>query len=289
MERHPVLELLPDPGENVGAWARLSPLVGANVVSRVRPEGVVLLEHPTERMAAGGALPILVLGGAGEGRTLALTTDTAWRWGITTGGATGDASAYERFWDRAIRWLSRDPALVAASITTDRERFGPAARARVEGHLRDPRYAPYAERPVALRLLDTDGHEVSVSQGRTDREGHVEAGLDLPSRPGAYRVEARIDGLDEAVATEWLVVEAGGDELADPRGAPELLSGLAEATGGSFYPSPDDAPALDAFDTTRTRSLGTAERAPFASGWAFAGLVLLFVGEWVLRRRWGRR
>ena len=289
MERHPVLELLPDPRENVGAWARLAPLVGANVVSRVRSEGVVLLEHPSERMGSGGALPILVLGTAGEGRTLAFTTDTSWRWGITTGGATGDASAYERFWDRAIRWLSRDPALVAASITTDRERFGPGARARVEGHLRDRRYAPYAERPVALRLLDASGHEVAASQARTDREGRVEAELDLPTRPGAYRVEARLDGLDEAVASEWLVVEAGGDELADPRADPPLLRRLADATGGTFYPSPEDAPALDAFDTTRTRSLGTAERAPLATGWAFAGVVALFVGEWILRRRWGRR
>src|SRR5690606_19454130 len=146
MERHPLVELLPDPAQNLAAWARLAPLNGANVVSRVRPDASVLLEHPSHRMESGGALPVLVLGAAGRGRTLALTTDTTWRWGMTTGGASGDASAHERFWDRAVRWLARDPALEPARITSDRERYGPGARAAVTGQLADPRYAPYADR-----------------------------------------------------------------------------------------------------------------------------------------------
>ncbi|HBQ09786.1 MAG TPA: hypothetical protein DEF51_00880, partial [Myxococcales bacterium] len=123
MERHPLIALVPDPVQNATLWSRLAPLVGANVVRAVRSEGAVLLDHPAARMEGGGPLPVLVLGTAGEGRTLALTTDTTWRWGITTGGETGDASTYERFWDRAIRWLSRDPALEPARVTTDRERY----------------------------------------------------------------------------------------------------------------------------------------------------------------------
>lgn len=289
LEHHPLLALLPDPVQNVGAWARLAPLGGANVVTRVRSDATVLLEHPSHRMESGGPLPILVLGTAGRGRTLALTTDTSWRWGMTTGGLTGDASAYERFWDRAVRWLARDPSLEPARITTDRERYGPGARAAVTGQLRDARYAPHADQPVVLRLLDTAGAERAQTEARTDRDGNVEAELALPAEAGAYRVEARLADRADAIAEEWLVVEAGGDELADPRADLELLRRLAEATGGTFHASPEEAPALDELDTTRTRSLGIAERAPFASPWAFLLLTGLFVGEWVLRRRFGRR
>ncbi len=289
MERHPLLELLPDPAQNVGAWGRLADLIGINRVTRVRPGGSVLLEHPTERTEDGVAHPVLVLGTAGEGRTLALTTDTTWRWGITTGGLRGDASAYERFWDRAVRWLSRDPSLEPARLTTDRERYGPGARATVEGVLRDERYVPHAAASVDLVLLDGADAEVGRATTRTDQSGAVDAALELPERPGAYRVEARLSGREGAVAEEWLVVEAGGDELADPRPAPERLAALAEATGGEHWASPESAPDLEGIDTTRRRSLGVRQTAPFESAWAFAIVVAAFVGEWVLRRRWGRR
>ena len=289
MERHPLIALVPDPVQNATLWSRLAPLVGANVVRAVRSEGAVLLDHPAARMEGGGPLPVLVLGTAGEGRTLALTTDTTWRWGITTGGETGDASTYERFWDRAIRWLSRDPALEPARVTTDRERYGPGAGARVEALLRDERYQPFADENVELVLEDASGNELGRERARTDRDGEAAATVTLPDAPGAYRVAARRAGRRDAVAAEWLVVEAGGDELADPRAAPERLRALAEATGGTFYADPEDAPALDALDTTRRRSLGTHEEAPFGTVWAFLFLVAAFLGEWVLRRRWGRR
>lgn len=289
LERHPLLGLLPDPVQNAAAWARLSPLSGANVVTRVRPEGAVLLEHPQHRMESGGPLPVLVVGTAGRGRTLALTTDTSWRWGITTGGLTGDASAHERFWDRAVRWLARDPALEPARLTTDRERYGPRATAQITGQLRDGRYAPHADQAVRLSLLDVAGGERGAREARTDREGNVAGALVLPEEPGAYRVEARLPGAVDPIAEEWLVVEAGGDELADPRADLDLLRRLAEATGGTFVERPEDAPRLDELDTTRTRSLGLAERAPFGGVIAFLLLVGAFGLEWFLRRRWGRR
>ncbi|MCA9609970.1 MAG: hypothetical protein KC619_30445 [Myxococcales bacterium] len=289
MERHPLLELLPDPGQNVAAWGRLADLVGINRVTSVHVEASVLLEHPTERMPDGAAHPVLVLGTAGEGQTLALTTDTTWRWGITTGGLRGDASAYERFWDRAVRWLSRDPSLEPARLTTDRERYGPGASARVEGVLRDGRYVPFSQASVDLVLLDGADAEVGRAATRTDATGAMQATLELPDRPGAYRVEARLSGREGAVAEEWLVIEAGGDELADPRADPGLLARLAEATGAEHWDTPEAAPGLEAIDTVRRRSLGVRGTAPFSSPWAFVLVVAAFLGEWVLRRRWGRR
>lgn len=289
LERHPLLELLPDPAQNALAWSRLAELQGANVVTRVRDGSTVLLEHPEHDIESGGPLPILVLGSAGRGRTLALTTDTTWRWGMTTGGDIGDDSAYERFWDRAVRWLVRDPALEPARITTDRERYGPRARASVSGELRDQRYAPYVEQAVVLRLFDIAGRERASAEARTDGAGAIEAPLVVPAEPGAYRIEAWLAGRDAPLAEEWLVVEAGGDELADPRARPALMRALAEASGGTFVSDPDDAPSLSSFDSTRTRSLGLAERAPFATVWAFLALSALFAAEWILRRRWGRR
>ncbi len=289
MEHHPLLELVPGPARNAEAWSRLADLSGINVVTRTRPGTATLLEHPSVTLAGGAPHPVLVLGTAGEGRTLALTTDTTWRWGITTGGETGDASAYERFWDRAIRWLSRDPTLEPARLTTDRERYGPGSSARVDATLRDARYAPYAEQGVAIVLDDASGQELDRREVETDRDGRVSTQLTVPGRPGAYRVRARLGARDEPIAEEWLVVEAGGDELADPRPDLARLEGLAARSGGTFVARPEDSPELSAFDTSRRRSLGTRERAPFTGPLGFGLVVGLFAVEWLLRRRWGHR
>lgn len=289
LARHPLVALLPDPGASQAAWANVAPLEGANVVTSVRSEGRVLLQHPRRTMAGGEPLPVLVVGAAQEGRVLALTSDTSWRWGMTTGGLRGDASAYERFWDRALRWLARDPALEPARVTTDRERYGPSGRVRVEALLRDERYVPLADREVRLSIFDADDEELAGADVRTDGEGRAVAELEGPERSGGYRVVARLLDAADELADEGFVVEAGGDELADPRPRPELLRAIAEASGGIFVADPADAPSLSAFDATRTRSLGTEEVAPFATLWAFLLAMLIFGTEWVLRRRWGRR
>src|SRR5690606_5391370 len=136
--------------ESLRLWEGLSPLEGANQVTRVSAFGRVLLEHPREQALSGGALPVLAVGHAGEGRVLALMADTSWRWGMSTAGETGDASAYDRFWDRALRWLTKDPARDPARLATDRERYAAGGRVRVHGEARDEVHEPYASRELAL-------------------------------------------------------------------------------------------------------------------------------------------
>ncbi|HJL36460.1 MAG TPA: glutamine amidotransferase [Polyangiaceae bacterium LLY-WYZ-15_(1-7)] len=280
--RHPLVALAPEPGASVAAWARLAPLEGLNRVEAVEEPAQVLLRRPGRER-----LPVLVVGEAEEGRVLALTTDTSWRWGLTTGGRSGDATAFERFWDRALRWLARDPALEPASVTTDRERYGPEARVRVRALLRDARYRPIALETVRLALVDEAGSEQAAVEVTTDGEGRAEAELEGPARPGAYRAVALRAG--ERLAEEAFVVESGGDELADPRADPAYLEALAESAGGVAWGSPEAAPDLGAIDATRTEHLGSVELAPFASPWALLGALLLFAGEWWLRRRAGVR
>ncbi len=289
LARHPLVELLPDRAQNARAWAELAPLEGANLVTRVRNDAQVLLVHDHARAADGTALPVLVVGQAAQGRVLALTSDTSFRWGITTGGATGDASAYERFWDRALRYLSKDPSLEPARVTTDRERYGAGARIRIDALLRDARYEPLSGAALRLSLADANGREITGADARADGEGNAHAELGAPEAPGAYVVRAKRADSDETLAEEWLVVESGGDELAQPDARPDILRAIAEATGGTFVESPSSAPLLASFDTTRARSTGTRDIAPFATPWAMMVLAAAFLGEWAVRRAFGKR
>jgi hypothetical protein len=287
---HPIVELAPDAAENAAAWRRLAPLIGANLLGAPRRGAQVLLTHPAQKLPSGAAMPLLAVGPAGKGRVLALGVDSTFRWGHTTAGVTGDASGYERFWDRALRWLSRDPRLDPARIETDRERYGPGSTLEAKMMLRDADYRVVADRAVEIAVVDNSGATRQVARVQTDAQGVASAKLVVPSDPGGYRLLAReaakpSDGL---LAEEGFIVEEGGDELADPRPQAALLEKLARDTGGRFFAA-DQALELDKLERTRGRALGSSVRAPFGSPWALAALITLFALEWALRRLWGLR
>ncbi|HEX7479895.1 MAG TPA: glutamine amidotransferase [Polyangiales bacterium] len=286
---HPVVELLPHAADNVAAWRDAAPLLGSNRVLGLREGAQALLVHPTLTGDGGDPMPVLAVGAAGRGRSLALTTDTSYRWSITTAGRSGDASVYERFWDRALRWLARDPLLDPAQITTDREQYGPGAKLRVHVWLRDEHYRALGPATFRLTLADAHGRSLQQLAIETDADGKAELSLAAPSEPGAYLLSVQREGQSEALASEWLVVEVGGDELADPRANPPLLRAIARATGGNYYERLSDLPLLDALPRTRTHVLSVTARTPFDSAWFFALAVGLFACEWWLRRRFGLR
>ncbi len=282
---HPLLELYPEAAQTLAAFRLLEPLVGANALLGVREGGIALLEHPKARTPHGERVPVLAVGSFGRGRVLAFGSDTSWHWSMPTAGKGGDPSAYDRFWDRAIRWLTRDPLLEPSSVTSEREVYGPGASIAVSGLARDEGYRPLRHIELNLALLDAEGRIEREQSQRSDDAGRVEARLPGPTLPGVYHVVLRRE--TQELARTPLLVELSGPELARPQPNRKLLEQLARASGGRF----DDvssAPPLEAFDATRSTSLGIERHAPFGKpAWA-ALLFALIALEWILRRRWGQ-
>lgn len=284
---HPLLELYPDAAQTLSAFRTLEPLVGANALLGVREGALSLLEHPRARTPKGERVPVLSVGAYGRGRVLAFGTDTSWHWSMPTAGKGGDPSAYDRFWDRAIRWLTRDPLLEPSSLTSEREVVGPGARLALSGLARDESYRPLRHSDLTLRLVDAEGRAQSERRERSDEAGRVAAVLAGPSEPGVYYAVLSQD--QKELARTPVLVELSGVELARPQPNRKLLEQLAQATGGRFEPDLDDAPDLDAFDATRSTALGIERHAPFAHPLWAALLFAVVALEWVLRRRWGQR
>jgi uncharacterized membrane protein len=286
---HPLVELAPRLSDNLSAWQKLAPLAGVNVVQGLRRGAHALLVHPQLTAANGQPMPVLSVFSPGRGRSLALTTDSAFHWGMATAGRTGDASAYERFWDRALRWLARDPLLDAAQIATDRPSYGPASAMRVSLWLRDDLYRPLTPGPYRLNLHDDHGQLVAEASAETDSEGRASLSLPAPARPAAYTISVQSEGAPHALAEQGFVVEAGGDELASPRARPDLLLKIAQATGGSAFNAIGDLPDAGQLASSRTRALGNEIYTPLGGVWAFAVLLALFAFDWWARRRAGLR
>ena len=285
--RHPIVALGPDPSLTRRTWQALPPLHGANAIAGVKEGAQVLLEHPRARLPGGGRRPILVVGEADRGRVAAMTTDASWRWRFASDDATVGSDEYELFWDRLVRWLTRDPLLEPARISTDRDRYGIGAPVIVSGLLRDERYRPIANKRVSLRLEPAEDGAAGVVSVQSDREGQVRATLPGPSAAGAHEVKVALDGED--IAAEVFLVEESGDELANLEVTSSELEAVAEQTGGRVFLSVDDVPPLSELAATTRKASGLISKQPLLNPLFLFFTVVILAATWVVRRRWGRR
>ena len=286
LARHPIVALGPDPALTRQAWRALPALHGANVVSAVKEDAQVLLRHPRARLQNGKRVPVLVVGAAGRGRVAAMTTDASWRWRFAADDTTVGSDEYELFWDRMVRWLTRDPLLEPARISTDRERYGIGGELAVSGRLRDEAYRPMKKARVELHYQPaSDDKPVAVVDA--DQDGQIQTTLRAPGEPGAYEVVASVEGKE--VAREVFIVEESGDELADLEAMPEQLQAVAAQTGGRVFLGTKDVPALSELASTSRRAAGLVSKQPLSNPWFIFLTVIALGATWVLRRRWGRR
>jgi hypothetical protein len=170
---HPVTSLLLDPRDNDLRWARLPPLEGINRVPRARNGATTLLTHPTLKGGDGKPAPVLVAADAGKGRALALLTDSGWNWGFMAAGEGDDGRAFQRFWENAIRWLVRDPALTLLRLELDRLEYRRNQPIAVRVRAMHADYSPAPDVEVTLTVASTaapaDREPVRILQATTGR------------------------------------------------------------------------------------------------------------------------
>jgi uncharacterized membrane protein len=265
----------------------LPAMPGANVLGDPRPGSVVLWSHPTRTTPGGAPMPVLAVAEEGDGRTIALGVDGAWRLEFSALGARTAGRGYGAMWDGLLGWLMRDP------------RFEPARVELPAGCT--------AGLPVTLRthLLPATGREAKASLSldvvRLDKDArgakvlpvHREVPRDpsgitevtLPAlAAGAYVARLRV-GSSGTTRREF-ACEAGGDEWADSRPDGERMKGIAEASGGVFAWADEDVGRIPMPKPTMV----SAERhvVPVAPPWVWTVMATVVMGaHWIARRRGG--
>lgn len=288
---HPVTSLLLDPKDNEARWAKLPALEGINRVLRLRSGAVPLLVHPGHTVEGGKPAPVAAVTEVGRGRTLAMLTDSAWHWGFAAAGEGDDGRAFQRFWENAIRWLVRDPALTLLRLDLDRLEYrrqqSPALRVRTM----HADYSPAREVKVAIDVFSTDDAEQGAPKRSltvtTDNEGEGFADVGaLP--PGAYRLlgKATVDGrVLEEVRT--FVVRREARELADVTYRDRVLREIADVGGGTFREDTFDGVSIA--EPREVRVGSSREVALWSSPFFLLIALGLLLVEWTLRRRAGYR
>lgn len=273
---HPLVALASQEGPF--PWASVAELSGLHRVRGIREGARTLLEA---RSVEGASVPLLVAGDVGQGRSLALLTDESWRWRFEAEDDTHDP--YGTFWERALRWLSRDPTL-------DPSRFDVATRAlagepfEVRGFARNAAYEPLSRAFVSL--VDTQGTALASAEQAPNENGEVRWAVRAPIRPGVVRAELRERAGGEVIAQLPFVVDDGRTELDDAAPRRDFLDRLVATTGGTWVDGTDFEASV-ARATTFVRRTRVTPRIPRGLGEAV--LLALLAAEWIVRRKHGKR
>lgn len=251
--------------------------VGSSTLGRSRAGSLVLWEHP-HRRAGELPMPVLALGEAGDGRSIALGLDATYRLAWSELGAAAGGRAYGALWDGLLGWLMRDPRYEAA---------------RVE--LTAPCVAGLATELSVTRLPGTPG----VVQVEIERLGEVDpkpivtreqqssatvVSVDLgPLEEGGYAARVRI-GSTPPTRLDF-ACERGGEAWSDSRPDPARLERISRVTGGRSVTAAEIRRLpLPTATLVATERQVTAVLPPWL--WALGGSIAIGA-HWYARRRAG--
>lgn len=269
--------------ESRGLWARLPGFRFFFPVARVKPLGLVLVEHggaDPQLRRGGRPMPLLVVQNVGAGRVLWIGTDETYRW------RSIHEAAYNHFWINGIRWLFEGRLQAGNTrlrLLASNEKVELGQAIEIAAELRDETMQPAVLDAFSV-LIEREG-EVLETVPLPPVEG-VPGSYALRFRPpqlGSYRVRP-VERLGRDIDVSFQVV-AAQLERHGPMDRAELAA-IAAVPGGELFDTPQQ--LLGALDRIPSRSAIDTWRTPHAlwDGWptiVFVTSVLAL--EWLLRKR----
>jgi uncharacterized membrane protein len=283
---HPITELSRNSRD--AFWGTLPAFTTLNNTFGPAADSSVLLESASNGF--GQAAPLLSVREVEDGRSMALMTDSIWRWRFENNRDGGAAlRAYHRFWSGALRWLMRDPEHARIRVLPGKYRYEVGNPVEASIKVLNPNYQGAAQTAVRVNLFRSNGATVDVDDLVTGENGNTKISYDNLD-PGPYRIiaEATLEDGKNMSGQGVFVVQAQHTELATARPRRDLLQAIAAATDGKSGPFSEDtwenletvAPEVIEIDRRKNTEL-------WDNGWALLLAVLLFSAEWALRRRTG--
>lgn len=220
----------------------LPPLLTCDITTGVAPLAEVLVQANT---GDNSRHPLVVAMRFGQGRVVAVMTDTIWRWRLAAKSWIGTRSPYDTFWAQLMDWLipkeqnkqadnrlelftdkssyltGEKPDMRAILSTPSVDTKRPATIA-LQVHTPDEKVFEYSLQPGTLQT--TDGRQVPGYRSTIDL--HV---------PGVYNAEASttVAGTNISAKTKFVVSRPATEITGKPIHR-ELLAKLAEVSHGKF-------------------------------------------------------
>jgi len=216
--------------QNYRLWQNLPGFYWNAAVEKSNPAAEVLAVHDNLRNEW-GKLPLLVTRPAGNGKTLFLGIDSAWRW------RRGVEDTYHyRFWGQVVRWMSYQRHLAHDQgfrllFAPDNPRQGDTvflnATVFAQGGL------PLNEGHVTADVTAPNGRAERLALSPVTGGWGMFQGHFAPSQHGKFRIKLSCEETGRSMETEILVRGQVREEVGRPAQG-EVLREIAKITRGQF-------------------------------------------------------
>ncbi len=237
--------------------------------------------------------PALVTHRFGEGRVAAMTIADLWRWSMA------DASLQEdmaKWWRQVVRWMVVDVSEFI-QVSTEWSDVGGFAKRKIEVRIRDDAFRPEENATVELqvtRIADfSDAKSLEEAEPRTI---FAEPSLDEPglftaefscAEAGGYHVKAIVDdaeGIRLGEAEAGWTWNPAAEEFASLEANRDFLAEVAERSDGRVVELSDLREFVKSLPEMEVPYSETWAKPLWHQPWVFLLVILLFAGEWGLRR-----
>lgn len=238
---HPILRLLPDSAANRDRWRNLRELDGCNNVGRARPLATTLLSRRLEKRDAAGktverTVPVLAYQPFGEGKVIATSVDTLWRWQLQPD--FPDEPPLQTLLANMVRYVAPPPSRAGEPQIRLKDRAPQiGSEAVLYTVLRDEQYQPLRNADLVVTVTHPDDRvERMYPRDQPDQPGYYEYRVPL-EQGGRYHVVAECGKHKQETS---FIASATRDEYADLSADPDAMAALADAAGGEVVTATDD-------------------------------------------------
>ncbi|MFH0991314.1 MAG: hypothetical protein V1799_15005 [bacterium] len=280
----PVLKFSPAPE----AWTKLPPMFRGEGMFKAKAESEVLGYSKIQSVVL--KEPLFVSRNVNRTKSLALLGYGVWRWKSFADPASGFDGLFDQWFSNCVRWLTTREDDRKVRVQPAKEFFSTLEKIDFFAQVYDANYQPITDADVALEITkDNQLHRMTLTSLDGGRyEGSMES-----LSEGDYHFKATVMTGGQLLADEKGSFSVGGvnAEYLDIRMNKLLLQQLALQTGGTYYDAgdiqnlPKDISAVKEFKQRET--IHTQEYELWNRSWMLGLMVLLFAGEWFLRKRIG--
>ncbi|MCL1856520.1 MAG: glutamine amidotransferase [Kiritimatiellaeota bacterium] len=268
--------------------SELPPVLTAYVGNTPAATAFTLMEASVE----GARVPLIMSRPAGQGKVLAIMTDSLWRWTMEQ---TAE-KPYAMFWKLILEWMSpeddADAQKYALELYTDAAVVSAGEPVTLQARLIEPPGATSRPRTILCEALSPLGRPVTLSfvsrmvpgPGGKEVSGYVAEFT--PDEAGNWKTTARveIDGAQIESSPCFFTVRAVSAETQDKPANQAILQSLARNSGGRYATAPELNDILKNLPITERQERRLEHTSLWQSFWVLSFLIALLSIEWILRK-----
>ncbi|MBE7546428.1 MULTISPECIES: glutamine amidotransferase [Candidatus Kuenenia] len=285
-QRHPVTTLDINNDRNLSIWENLPELDGCNITTQPKADAVVLATYPSQ-----GEPPLIAVRDVGEGRCMAITADSLWRWNFLSVGRGGSNRYYMKFWQNTIKWLIKDPLFNPIHITINKDTFLPQEEVQVNIKVLEKSYQPWEGVHLEIDVTNEfTGKSIFINKGITGRDGQYTFNFKYEEE-GFYIIKTIAKNESGEIGQEHTVfnIMKADKEFKDTSIERELLMKLAEVSGGKYFnlPQKDIRGKISIENPPITKLVGKKQISLWDKGYVFVIIISIVSFDWWIRKRSG--